>query len=153
MGAVVWQLNDVWPVVSWSAVDGDGRRKPLWYALRRAFRDRLLTIQPRPEGLTLIAVNDSARAVARRSAGDAVRRRRDGTGQHDGERRLAARGVAAWVLPPDITEPEEPARELIAAGLGADRTLRQFQEDVEAPLPESGCARGWSTARPGTVSR
>ena len=33
-GRVVWQLNDCWPVTSWAAVDGDGRRKPLWYALR-----------------------------------------------------------------------------------------------------------------------
>ena len=32
---------------SWAAVDGDGRRKPLWYALRRAYADRLLTVQPR----------------------------------------------------------------------------------------------------------
>ena len=37
MGAIVWQLNDCWPVTSWAAVDGDGRRKPLWYALRRAY--------------------------------------------------------------------------------------------------------------------
>ena len=43
----MWQLNDCWPVTSWAAVDGDGRRKPLWYALRRSYRDRLLTIQPR----------------------------------------------------------------------------------------------------------
>ena len=46
-GHVVWQLNDCWPVTSWAAVDGDGRRKPLWYALRRSYRDRLLTLQPR----------------------------------------------------------------------------------------------------------
>ena len=38
MGTIVWQLNDCWPVTSWSAIDGDGRRKPLWYALRRRVR-------------------------------------------------------------------------------------------------------------------
>ena len=37
-GSVMWQLNDCWPVTSWAAVDGDGRRKPLWHALRRALR-------------------------------------------------------------------------------------------------------------------
>jgi beta-mannosidase len=40
VGAIVWQLNDCWPVVSWAAVDGAGRRKPLWYALRAAYADR-----------------------------------------------------------------------------------------------------------------
>ena len=59
MGAIVWQLNDCWPVTSWAAVDGDGRRKPLWYALRRAYADRLLTVQPAADGLALAAVNDS----------------------------------------------------------------------------------------------
>jgi beta-mannosidase len=58
MGSVVWQLNDCWPVTSWAAVDGDGRLKPLWYGLRRAFADRLITVQPRPDGLALAAVND-----------------------------------------------------------------------------------------------
>nr|BFE84482.1 hypothetical protein GCM10020093_070830 [Planobispora longispora] len=44
MGTIVWQLNDCWPVTSWAAVDGDGRRKPLWYALRRVYADRLLGV-------------------------------------------------------------------------------------------------------------
>jgi beta-mannosidase len=56
MGSIVWQLNDCWPVTSWSAIDGDGRRKPLWYALRDAYADRILTIQP---GGRLIAINDT----------------------------------------------------------------------------------------------
>jgi beta-mannosidase len=60
MGAIVWQLNDTWPAVSWAAVDGDGRRKPLWYALRRSFADRLLTVQPRNGAIALVAINDSA---------------------------------------------------------------------------------------------
>jgi beta-mannosidase len=50
---------------------------------------------------------------------------------------VAARGVATWVLPPHITDPDDPARELIAAGLGADRTLSRFREDVDAALPEA----------------
>jgi len=54
MGTIVWQLNDCWPVTSWAAVDGDGRRKPLWYALRHVYADRLLTVQ----GDSVAVVND-----------------------------------------------------------------------------------------------
>ena len=136
MGAVVWQLNDVWPVVSWSAVDGDGRRKPLWYALRRAFRDRLLTIQPRDGVPTLVAVNDSAQPW--RGQIPVTRFDFDGTALASTMVSIdvAARGAAVWALPPRITDPDDPARELIAAGLGADRTLSRFREDVAADLPE-----------------
>ncbi|WP_100446786.1 glycoside hydrolase family 2 protein [Glycomyces xiaoerkulensis] len=59
-GAVMWQLNDCWPVTSWAAVDGEERRKPLWYALRDAFADRIVTFQPSGGGVKLVAVNDSA---------------------------------------------------------------------------------------------
>ncbi|MHC6228749.1 glycoside hydrolase family 2 protein [Arthrobacter sp. MMS24-T111] len=61
-GSIVWQLNDCWPVVSWAAVDGDGRPKPLWFAIREAYRPRLATVQPRGGSLALVLVNDSARA-------------------------------------------------------------------------------------------
>ncbi|MFE1800513.1 glycoside hydrolase family 2 protein [Streptomyces sp. NPDC059517] len=59
-GTIVWQLNDCWPVTSWAAIDGDGREKPLYHELKRLYADRLLTLQPRPDGLVLAAVNQSA---------------------------------------------------------------------------------------------
>ena len=65
MGAVVWQLNDCWPVTSWAAVDGDGRRKPLWYAMRDAYAPRLLTVQPRRRA------SRSSRATTRPNRGRA----------------------------------------------------------------------------------
>ncbi|GAA3117033.1 glycoside hydrolase family 2 protein [Nonomuraea salmonea] len=55
MGTIVWQLNDCWPVTSWAAVDGGGRRKPLWYALRRSYADRLITRL----GDEVVLVNDT----------------------------------------------------------------------------------------------
>ncbi|HEX8465027.1 MAG TPA: glycoside hydrolase family 2 TIM barrel-domain containing protein [Abditibacterium sp.] len=58
-GALYWQLNDCWPVTSWAAIDGDGKPKPLYYASKQFFRDRLLTIQPDGEHLALWAHNDS----------------------------------------------------------------------------------------------
>lgn len=37
MGAIYWQLNDCWPVVSWSSIDYCGRLKALHYYARRFF--------------------------------------------------------------------------------------------------------------------
>ncbi|MBQ7374228.1 MAG: glycoside hydrolase family 2 protein [Clostridia bacterium] len=37
MGALYWQLNDCWPVASWSSIDGYGRYKALHYEARRFF--------------------------------------------------------------------------------------------------------------------
>jgi len=34
-GALVWQLNDCWPVTSWAIVDYFQRKKPAYYAMRR----------------------------------------------------------------------------------------------------------------------
>ncbi|GHE97010.1 glycoside hydrolase family 2 protein [Streptomyces fumanus] len=59
-GTVVWQLNDCWPVSSWAAIDGDGRRKPLYHELRRVYADRLLTVQPGPDGPVLAVINQAA---------------------------------------------------------------------------------------------
>lgn len=37
MGSIYWQLNDCWPVASWSSVDYFGRYKALHYAARRFY--------------------------------------------------------------------------------------------------------------------
>jgi len=45
MGAIYWQLNDCWPVASWSSIDYFGRWKALHYASRRFFAPVLLSCQ------------------------------------------------------------------------------------------------------------
>jgi len=43
MGSLVWQLNDCWPVASWSSRDYYGRWKALHYVTRKAYDDILIS--------------------------------------------------------------------------------------------------------------
>ncbi|MGD2122905.1 MAG: glycoside hydrolase family 2 protein, partial [Gemmatimonadota bacterium] len=43
MGTLYWQLNDTWPVVSWSSRDYFGRLKALHYKTRKAFAPTLIS--------------------------------------------------------------------------------------------------------------
>ena len=43
MGSIVWQLNDCWPVASWSSRDYYGRWKALHYVTRKAYDDILVS--------------------------------------------------------------------------------------------------------------
>ncbi len=45
MGALVWQLNDCWPVVSWASIDYFGRWKALHYYEKRFFAPVLISCQ------------------------------------------------------------------------------------------------------------
>lgn len=45
MGTVVWQLNDIWPVASWSGIDYFGRWKALHYAEKRAFAPIMISCE------------------------------------------------------------------------------------------------------------
>ncbi len=45
MGAIVWQLNDCWPVISWSSIDYCGRWKALHYVEKRFFAPLLISCQ------------------------------------------------------------------------------------------------------------
>jgi len=132
MGTIVWQLNDCWPVTSWAAIDGDGRRKPLWYALRRAYADRLLTVQPRNGGLAVVAVNDGATpwsgtvAVSRFTLTGAVQ-------ATETVRLDVAPGSTVTVpLPADLATPDDPRSELLRAG---DRAFWFFAEDRDIAYP------------------
>lgn len=45
MGAVVWQLNDIWPVASWAGIDYYGRWKALHYAEKKAFAPVMISCE------------------------------------------------------------------------------------------------------------
>lgn len=44
MGTLYWQLNDCWPVASWSGMDYYGQWKALHYAVRKAYQETLLVV-------------------------------------------------------------------------------------------------------------
>jgi beta-mannosidase len=44
-GALVWQLNDCWPVTSWSIVDYYMRKKPAYYAMRRVLAPTAVAVK------------------------------------------------------------------------------------------------------------
>ncbi len=52
-GALVWQLNDCWPVTSWSIIDSGGLPKPAYHAIRRELAP--VAIQARRDGEHLSA--------------------------------------------------------------------------------------------------
>lgn len=43
MGTLYWQLNDIWPVASWSSIDGKGRYKALQYEAKRFYSPILIS--------------------------------------------------------------------------------------------------------------
>ena len=142
LGSVVWQLNDCWPVTSWAALDlgtnaaGEpvARRKPLWYAIRSAYADHLVTLQRDADGWRAVLVNDGTTEWA---ATGVVQLR-----GFDGEV-VWSRDVAE-VLPPrsrtDLVLDGLPAMDRTDAALvadleGAERALKLLVEDVDAALP------------------
>lgn len=48
MGAIYWQLNDIWPGASWSSLEYDGRWKMLHYFAKSAFSPLLLSFFEAP---------------------------------------------------------------------------------------------------------
>lgn len=61
-GALYWQLNDCWPVISWSSIDYYGRWKALQYASRRFFDPLLLSIEGAGTSMGVYVTNDRTTA-------------------------------------------------------------------------------------------
>lgn len=136
-GTIVWQLNDCWPVTSWAAVDGDRRRKLLWYALRDLYAPVLVTVQPRPEGLVVSVGNDTDEKIN----GTVQLRRQDHDGQVLATAELslsaAPRSAATLPVPVELATPADAASEVLVVTLEGreERTVHVFAEDVDGALP------------------
>ncbi|WP_347026879.1 beta-mannosidase [Bacteroides ovatus] len=58
MGSLFWQINDCWPVASWSTRDYYGRWKAQHYFTRKAFDDVLVTANKENKELAVYTVSD-----------------------------------------------------------------------------------------------
>jgi beta-mannosidase len=62
MGTLYWQLNDTWPVASWSGLDHGGSWKLLHYMARRFYASVLVTARNAGDEIIISAVHDLADA-------------------------------------------------------------------------------------------
>ena len=94
MGTLYWQLNDTWPVASWSGLDHGGAWKSLHYMARRFFAPVAAFAVPSKDGklISIMAVNDGLSAAEVDVVCEAIK--------PNGERRRI--NISKQVVPPDF---------------------------------------------------
>ncbi|MBM2614099.1 glycoside hydrolase family 2 protein [Actinoplanes sp. LDG1-06] len=133
-GTILWQLNDLWPVISWAAIDGAGRYKPLWFETRNLYAERALTVQPRDGGLVVVLLNDHAKPWT-----ETVRiARMDNRGVElavfETVVEVAARSNALIPVPDDLTTDGANTSDVLVARASAVRDLWFFTDfDLDDP--------------------
>ena len=120
MGAVIWQLNDCWPVASWSSIDYYGRWKALHYVAKRFFAPVMISAceegeltqnpqinefhpEPIKRSVRLNVTNESRRDVQGEVSW--VLRAQDGSILREGRKALAVPALSAvWLEEMDFPE-------------------------------------------------
>lgn len=64
MGSLYWQLNDCWPVTSWSTLDYYGNWKAAHYQVKESFAPILLAVTEIEDVFSIIGSNDNLKAIS-----------------------------------------------------------------------------------------
>ncbi|MBO5137549.1 MAG: glycoside hydrolase family 2 protein [Spirochaetaceae bacterium] len=59
MGSLIWQLNDVWPVASWSSIEYSGKWKLLHYETKKFFAPIHVAIYKKQDQIFFCTLNDT----------------------------------------------------------------------------------------------
>src|SRR5512133_1566441 len=130
-GAIVWQLNDCWPVTSWAAIDFEERCKPLWYALRRAFAPRNLIFITENGIVSIVVINDTDQLW--QSDLVLTRERLDGLplGSLTVDIDVEPRTSMPIALSAELSTPDDPSGEIVVARLETLTRVHTFVEDLK----------------------
>jgi beta-mannosidase len=133
-GAIVWQLNDCWPVTSWAAIDFAERAKPLWYALRRAFAPRNVVFAADDGMLSVVIINDTDEVWR----GELELSRQDLGGRMLAEGTVDVsvepRATAPIALATELSAPVDLTAEVVVARIETLTRVHTFVEDIELAL-------------------
>jgi beta-mannosidase len=133
-GAIVWQLNDCWPVTSWAAIDFQERPKPLWYALRQAFAPRNVVFANENGIVLAVLCNDTDEPW--HGTLQLSRQRLDGVGLANlsVDVSVEPRTVTPIALSDELSKPNDPTAEIVVARLEDLTRVHTFVEDIELAL-------------------
>jgi beta-mannosidase len=153
MGALIWQLNDCWPGMSWSLIDSDGGEKFAYHAAKEAFRNRLITIQPFDGQPWLCIVNDDdepARYIL-------DLRRMDFEGSVLAKQEIeaaceASSAANAINLREVLGEPEDPTQEFIVADTIGRRATWFYAPDKALAYPRPHVRLSCKVRRDGAIA-
>jgi beta-mannosidase len=144
-GSLYWQLDDCWPVASWSGIDYFGRWKALHYAARRFFAPVLVSPVEDNGNLRVFVVNDRRADVRARLVLRVIdfEGRELSRQQHDVVAKANTSAVAWSTWKRDVLRGADPARVVLVAELfegntSLSRNLHYFMKtrDLELPAPE-----------------
>ncbi|TRX53367.1 glycoside hydrolase family 2 protein [Fulvivirga sp. M361] len=149
MGSLYWQLNDCWPVASWSGMDYYGKWKALHYQVKRSFSTFLVTGEMENERASFFVISDSLteQAALLKLVWKGI------NGQTISEKQLElniAPNVSELTLNEDVgTLSSEPFCCVMTLEVGGEQVSRNILYtkkigDVELPKPDISC-KLWET--------
>jgi len=145
MGSLYWQLDDCWPVASWSSIDYYGRWKALQYAARRFFAPVLVSPVDDNGTLRVFVVSDRRDDFGARLTVRLVDF--DGATRWHSERDLTVKALTSeaqfFARKHDLLKGLDPSRVVLSAELRVGETLvgRNLfyfgkTRDLALPAPE-----------------
>ena len=155
MGTLYWQLNDTWPVCSWSSLEYSGKWKLLHYAAKRFYAPLLVAGFLVGDEVQIWAVNDNRAPAAGRLTATVMDFSGQEAAQRDPERAsgcraLAAPGAATAGQAPGQRPARRGPRLLFPSPDASSRADRARSASCSSPStsaarsPGHGCARAWT---------
>ncbi len=114
-------------------LDSDGRRKPAWYAARRAFADRVLVAVPSPDRLELALVNDNNERWADELTIVAIGPDGSPVGTRSEAVRIDANACGRVLVPASWRPGGDTGVEFVVATVGDCRVVQASAERERAP--------------------
>jgi beta-mannosidase len=129
-GSVIWQLNDCWPVVSWAMIDFEGKRKPAWHVVRKAYAPRIVSFSKQASKNQMVLVNDTDQPW--KTTARLTRAKITGLSEVIQESEVEVPKFSHLLIPVAVnTEELDVATEFLVADAGDDRSLMFLGEDSE----------------------
>ena len=104
MGALYWQLNDCWPVVSWASVDYFGRWKALHYRARKFFAPVLISLHENETEKIVNISNETRKTFDGKISVRVKNNRFDVLASYETDVSVSALSSKDFVLPRELSE-------------------------------------------------